>query len=172
MNATPGYRALLALTAVVYGVLLFWSFPTIEAAAGGLTPLDLRAFGYDEAAAHAFLTALTDEGRAFYAGVHGALDAVAPGLLFATVGIALWALSEGWQRATRIMLVVVAAIAMGADMFENMRIRDLLVLGPDRITAELVATASLMTVIKSAALLVSFAALVGLLAAHLVRERG
>ena len=44
MNATPGYRALLALTAVVYGVLLFWSFPTIEAAAGGLTPLDLLAF--------------------------------------------------------------------------------------------------------------------------------
>lgn len=172
MKPTPGYWALLALTLAVYAAMLFWSFPAIRAEAGGLTALDLRVTGYDHGEVQAFLAALSEEGRALYAGWHGSLDAIAPGLLFATMAIALWALSEGWQRTTRIMLVVVAAIGMGADFFENMRIREMLIAGPEGVTPEMVSAASFLTVVKSASLLVSVVALALLVAAHLRKRAG
>ena len=164
MKATPGYWALAALTVISYGAMAFWTLPAIRAEAGGLQPFDLRPTGYSYDESVAFLTALSEEGLRLYGGPQAMLDAIYPGLLFATLGIALWALTEGVQRTTRIMLVAVCAIGMGADMFENMRVREMLIAGPGGVTVEMVEAASFLTVLKSAANTVAFLALGAILA--------
>lgn len=170
-GATPGYWLLVALTMGVYGATVFWTLPQIRAEAGGLVPFDLRPTGYGFADAQAFLTALSPEGRALYAGAQAMLDAVYPPLLFASLGIALWYLSADLRQITRYMLVAVAAIGMAADGFENVAVRDMLIAGAEGITPAMVANASLLTVAKSAANAVSLAALAGLVLRYLMRRK-
>lgn len=162
-GATPGYWALVAATLGVGAAILLWSVPFITADADGLLPFDLRPLGYGQAEAVAFLSALGEAGLARYAGAQHVLDAVFPPLLFATLAIALWHLSEGVARPTRIALVVVAAIGMAADGFENVAVREMLAAGPDGVTPDMVARASFLTVMKWAAYLVSALALAVLL---------
>lgn len=70
--------------AVMLGLLTYMNavtLPKISAAAEGLLPFDLRATGYSEAEAQAFLTALSPEGRALYQGTQHRLDTLYPPLL-------------------------------------------------------------------------------------------
>lgn len=170
-GVTPGYWALLAVTAAVYAAIMLWSLPFIRAEAGGLAPFDLRPTGYSYDEAVAFLSALSPEGLARYGGAQGILDAVFPPLLFIVLGLALWHLSEGMGRPTRIALVVVAAIGMVADGLENLRVREMLIAGPAGLTPEMVARASFLTVVKSAANTVSYAAVAVLLLRRVIRRR-
>lgn len=159
LKGTPGYWtlvvALVAVTAAIFG----WSFPRVAAEAGGLAPFDLRAAGYGFDEAQMFLTALSAEGRAHYLGTQAMLDSVFAPLLFAVVGIALWHLSEGMQTVTRGIVVAVAAVGMVADGFENVVVRELLAAGADGVSPAMVAEASLVTVVKSAAYGASWIAL-------------
>jgi hypothetical protein len=168
-GATPGYWALVAATLGVGAVMLLWTLPFIIAEAGGQFPFDLRPLGYEHAEAVAFLSALSEAGLARYAGMQHVLDAIFPPLLFATLAIALWHLSDDLVRPTRIALIVVAAIGMGADGFENVAVRDMLAAGPDGVTPEMVARASFLTVAKWSANLVALLSVAVLLARRLRR---
>lgn len=168
-DATPGYWALVAATLCVGVAMLVWSFPVVTADAGGLPPFDLRPLGYEHAEAVAFLSALGEAGLAQYAGAQHMLDAIFPPLLFATLAIALWHLSRDLSRPTRIALVVVAAIGMVADGFENVAVREMLAAGPGGVTPDMVARASFLTVVKWAAYLVSASALGALLLRRAIR---
>lgn len=153
---TPGYWALVAVTLVFYLAILTWSLPFIRAEAGGLTPFDISPTGYSFGEAQTFLAALSPAGLARYEGAQAQLDAVYPTLLFAVFAIGMWHLSDGMWKIARFFLIVVSAIGMGADGFENVAIREMLAAGPGGITPETVGRASFLTVTKSAANTLSY----------------
>ncbi|MEL6645544.1 MAG: hypothetical protein AAFQ79_16555 [Pseudomonadota bacterium] len=150
-RGTPGYWALVAGLIAVVAAMAGWSYPLIAAEAGGLPAFDLRVAGYGLNEAQAFLAALSETGRVQYLRVHAVLDSIFAPLMFAVVGIALWHLSADMQKVTRGIVVAVAAVGMIADGFENVVVREMLVAGAGGLTAEMVAEASAVTVVKSAA---------------------
>jgi len=170
-GVSPAYWLLLGATVSVFLAMVVWTLPTIRAEADGLRAFDLRFTGYTFDEAFDFLTALSADGRTLYGGWQSTLDAIFPPLLFATIAIAIWHLSADIRPITRYMIITVAAIAMAADSFENAYIRDMLIAGADGIDVDIVATASLATVVKSAATLVSLSALVVLGVRHWRRTR-
>ena len=142
-----GFWLLFAITMTLYATILFWSLPQITSAAGGLPPFDLRPGGYSYDEAVGFLTALTLAGRAFYRGTQHLLDAVYPPLMSLTLFFALAALAKpigGWRWALASLALPIAVF----DLCENIAVDRLLDAGT-AITADLVATASLWTVLKS-----------------------
>lgn len=140
-------------TALTYGLLVGWFGPQVQAAAGGLTPFDLRATGYDAEAARSFLTALTPEGLALYLGPVRVNDTAFPVLFTLTLCLPL----RGWG-----WLWFLPALAYGlADLAENMAVAALLRTGPT-VTDGMVAMASGLTMIKFAA--VAIAIMVAVLA--------
>ena len=66
MRFTMLFASLFAVTSFIYGAMIFWTLPAISAGAGGLAPLDTRAFGYSYDEVHAFLNALTPHARGIY----------------------------------------------------------------------------------------------------------
>ena len=150
------YWLVFAVTLVVYGTMLAWSLPIVSAAAGGLTPFDMRPAGYSFIEAEAFLTALSPEGAAFYSDVQLRLDIVYPPLLAITVGWAIWWLlptSWGWFR----MLAILPAVgAMAFDWMENGAIDGLLHAGAAGVTEQMVRNASLYSQAKALSSTVSF----------------
>ncbi len=145
-----------AASGAVYLLMLFWSIPTITAAAGGLAPFDMRPLGYSAAEAQAFLTALSDEGRQFYLAVQLRLDLVYPALL----GLML---ITGYQRVFpapwATVFSVVALTMVSADYLENYMVAAMLRSGAAPSEINMVSLASLFTVCKSVAAVVSFSAL-------------
>ncbi len=136
----------LLTTVAAYAVLVGWFGPQVQAAAGGLTPFDLRATGYGIDAARAFLTALTPEGRAIYLGPGRVNDTIFP-VLF-TVTLILPVRRRAW-------LWWLPALAYGVfDLAENWAVARLLVTGPT-VEAGPVALASALTQAKFAAVLVA-----------------
>ena len=170
-RGTQGYWSLVAAALAVYGSMIFWSLPFIAAEAGGLRPFDLRPTGYGFNEARDFLRALSPDGRAHYLGTQAILDSMYPPLLFACVGMALWHLSQDMLTVTRGLVVAVAAVGMVADGFENVVVREMLAAGPDGLTPELVAEASRVTVVKSAAVTASFVALAVIALRRVLRDR-
>lgn len=117
------YILLSLATAALYLVMALWSLPEITAEADGLRPFDLRPLGYSAEAAEAFLNALSDEGRVFYAETQHALDTVFPALLLAWAGWTVWLLFTGPVRWALIALAVLGCVA---DYSENAAVARLL----------------------------------------------
>ena len=133
-------------TVAAYAVLVGWYGPQVQAAAGGLTPFDLRATGYGLDAARAFLTTLTPEGRAIYLGPVRVNDTIFPQLFTATLILPLRRRAWVWW---------LPALAYGVcDLAENWAVARLLVAGPT-VEAGPVALASDLTQAKFAAVAVT-----------------
>ncbi|HUV33082.1 MAG TPA: hypothetical protein VMW31_05875 [Devosiaceae bacterium] len=147
----------------VYPVIVAWSLPTISAAAGGLTPFDLRPSGYSYQEARAFLAALTPEGVDFYRTVQHRLDIVYPPLIAASLFLGIALLAPPAFGRLRWLLAAVALPIMVFDWLENIAVGGLLALGPAGITPEEVAAASRWTVLKSGFSTVAMLVLLALL---------
>jgi hypothetical protein len=156
----------LALTLALYLVMVLWSLPLISVEADGLMPFDLRPFGYSPDEAEAFLNALSEEGRAFYADTQHALDAAFPGLLAVVTG---WAALWLFRGPAGAVLAVLAVGAAASDYMENAAVARLLEgFSPGEAMA-----ASRWTIAKSAGATVVYAALLfGLIRAGWRRLRG
>ncbi|NIZ62133.1 hypothetical protein DL239_14215 [Sedimentitalea sp. CY04] len=128
----------------VYAAMVTWTLPGIAAEAGGLTPFDMRPFGYSHDEALAFLSALTDEGRRLYTGPQKMLDAVYPAFLAIVLAGAVKHLFPRGVLYSLMMACIVAGMA--ADYLENMRVAIMLAgeTSPDAIAA-----AARATVLKS-----------------------
>lgn len=105
-------RALALLTGAVYGALIWTGVTAVMPEAGGLLPFDLRATGYTEAEAAAFLAALSADGRAAYLGPVAMLDTLFPPLL----GLLLASLIWRWGRP---LLAPVPFLYVAVDLWEN-----------------------------------------------------
>jgi hypothetical protein len=155
-----------AAMAAVYAVMLFWTLPTIAAAAGGLAPFDMRPFGYSFEEARAFLAALPEYGRLLYRHIQLFLDLLYPALLAATLILATILLTvPGWLRR---LLIALAVLGMVFDYLENISIARMLDAGPNGLTETLAAEASRWTILKSGFTTVSIAAVIVLLAVWFV----
>ncbi len=149
----------------IYLLMVFWTMPTISAAAGGLAPFDMRPFGYTPQEARGFLSALTAEGRDFYITVQQRLDLVYPALLGIMLIVGFQSL---FQRPWSMVFSFVALIMVSADYLENYMVATMLHIGPDAVEDNLVAFASFWTRCKSAAATVAF---VGLMAGAVMQMR-
>src|SRR6476661_3899679 len=58
--------------------MMFWTLAYLRRVSGGLTPFDLRPFGYSFDEARTFLFAISDIGRNYYLDVQLQVDTVAP----------------------------------------------------------------------------------------------
>ena len=162
------YWALIAATLAVYGAIVMWSLPFVQAEAGGQVPFDMRPFGYGPEEARAFLAALSDAGREQYLGVQHLLDTLYPAMLAAVLAIALWRLTRGvWQA----LLVPVPLVASAFDYLESIRVRGLLSSNPTAVSDEAIAAASFATLAKSALTTLAVAALLAALALRVWQRR-
>lgn len=138
--------AMVAVSATMLG----WSVPHLAAYGGG-QPFDVRFTGYGHAEAVAFLKALGPEGRAFYDTVQLRLDTAFPILYFVALSTLL-GLILGWAgfagRGRFVVAAVVVAVPTLLDFAENAAIRDMLRLGPDAVTPDLVSWASACSTTK------------------------
>ncbi|MBT2130386.1 hypothetical protein [Aliiroseovarius lamellibrachiae] len=140
----------------IYLTMLFWTLPGISAQAGGLFPFDMRPGGYTFEDAQSFLAALTEQGRALYLGPQHVLDLLYPGLLMLTLILGYFLLfSKRWA----IGLSVAAGLAALFDWSENAKVAELLKTDLAIITPEQVASASLLTVLKSGTVTLCMSAL-------------
>ena len=147
-------RILLVACAVamvaVFATMMGWAAPHLAGFGGGL-PFDIRFFGYGHAEAVDFLRRLGPEGASFYADVQLRLDTAFPILYFIALS---WLLASilGWAGFAGVGRVVVACIVVAAptllDFAENAAIREMLRLGPDAVTADLVSWASACSTTK------------------------
>ena len=153
------YWLLVAVMAAIYLVMVAWSLPYLKML-GGDPAFDLRPGGYAFAEARDFIAALGSEGRGFYLNVQHRLDLVYPALLGAVLVIALVKLAPrriGW------LLAAVAVAGSVFDYLENHAVSVMLRAGTDGLTAEMVASASRWTVLKSAFSALAMTALLALL---------
>jgi hypothetical protein len=152
-----------AATLALYLVMVLWSLPYIASEAGGLAAFDMRPVGYSFDEARAFLTALSDEGNAFYRDVQHQLDLYFPGLLaawlFLTIATLLPKRLGGWRY------VIAAPVFLTAvfDWSENQAVTEMLSVGAGNLTEELVARANMWTIAKATASTVAYVALLVLL---------
>lgn len=152
----------------IYLVMGLWSIPKIVADAGGLLAFDLRPVGYSFDEARVFITALSDEGRAFYLNVQQMLDSAYPALFAVVMVMAFSHLFAGWTRWVAIALALAGA---GFDYMENAAVAVMLRAG-DGLTETMVATASGWTVLKSGAVTLALVALIaGLMMAFMRRRK-
>lgn len=140
----------------LYLVMVLWSLPLISEAAGGDVPFDMRPTGYSGEEARAFLTALSDEGRAFYLAVQHRLDSIYPGLLGVTLALGLMLVYRGWVAALGVVLSAGVALA---DYMENMAVATMLRVGPEGVSDAMADAASGWTLLKSGLSTVVFLAL-------------
>lgn len=144
---TRVFWVVFALGLSVYLVMVLWTLPAISAAAGGLAAFDLRPLGYSLIEARAFLSALSEQGRALYLGPQALLDLAYPTLLASTIALGVRLLGGG-----RWMLRIAVPAAVGGalcDYAENLLVRRLLQVEPASVTEGAVQMASTATVLKS-----------------------
>ena len=82
--------ALLAGNGVLWAVMFFGPLAHLTHLAGGLTPFDIRPRGYKYAEARAFLEAIGEKGRRYYASPELVIDTFYPPLYAVSRGLALW----------------------------------------------------------------------------------
>lgn len=157
----PLFWVLFALMVGVYGAMLFWTLPQLQALSGGLLPFDLRPGGYDLAEAQALMSALGAEGRGYYLGVQQTLDSAYPALYAVVMVLAFRALAPLWWGRALGLLAVAGA---GFDYLENARVAVMLRLSPEGVTEAMVAAASQATMLKSVTVAAALVALSVLLA--------
>ncbi len=145
-----------SIATVIYLIMVLWSLPLISAAAGGDIPFDMRPMGYSGEEARVFLTALSDEGRAFYLGTQHMLDSIYPGLLGMTLALGLMLVYRGWVAALGVILSGGVAVA---DYLENRAVTAMLKAAPREVSDAMADAASGWTVLKSGLSTVVFLAL-------------
>src|SRR5262245_31598053 len=111
------FWVLLALTGIVYAVIMLWSLPqlTVAIAGGSVPAFDLRPGGYSFMEAASYIRLLRPEQVAFYLDVQQRLDLLYPPLLAATqfLGIVLLA-----PRGLGVGRYVLAAVALPTAIFD------------------------------------------------------
>lgn len=164
------FWAMLGAMLAVYGSMLFWSLPKLSALSGGQVMFDLRPGGYSMGQARDILTALGDEGRAFYQNVQHRLDLVYPALMAGVLIMSYWRLFKpAWATGFGAIAVLAAAF----DYLENAAVSTMLTAGPADLTAEMAAAASRWTQVKSIVVSVAMTLLlIGLIRAGWRRWRG
>ncbi len=140
---------LFAAMMTIYLIMVLWTLPEIAASAGGLKAFDVRPAGYSETQARAFLTALSDDGRALYLGGQHWLDTAYPALVAVTLIYALfWAFPRAGNLARAVFFLVPSGAAV-FDYLENARVGAMLAMAPQDVTADMISAASSATVAKS-----------------------
>ena len=130
-----------ALFGVLVVMSLFWLRPE------GLGNFDGRLLGYDVDAARAYLSALSDQGRALYLGPFRWVDTVFPILVACAIGGTIWRTALGFPVAQRIAMLGVVVAYLVVDLSENAFVAQMLrSVGP--VSAELADRASDMTQMK------------------------
>ena len=175
----PGWLvvATLLISIALWAFMLFGTLARLSELAEGAEPFDLRPFGYGVGDARALLTLLGEEGRTYYAQVQLALDSVYPATYALSRALAVWWLTTPFRlgrwtppQPWRIAMVCLPILAAGVDTYENARIAAMLVRGTG-VDAELVASASRATQVKSITGLMSEAMVIALAAAAFLRWR-
>jgi hypothetical protein len=118
--------ALLTASGLMWAVMFFGPLAHLTRLAGGLTPFDVRLRGYSFADARAFLEAIGEQGRAYYANPELILDTFYPPLYAVSRRLALWWLTMPgrirtaplpmWVRCT---LIAVPILMACLDIIEN-----------------------------------------------------
>ena len=154
---------LLAVTLVVYLLIVLWSLPIIQAEADGLVPFDLRAGGYTVADAQTFLRALTPEGLAQYEGPQRWLDWVFPLLLVGVLAWTVWHLTQETPEWVRLVLWLLIGVGASFDYLENLHVAQMLAAGAEGVTTALVEAASRASSQKALTTTVAVFGILGLL---------
>ncbi|WP_298561306.1 hypothetical protein [uncultured Aliiroseovarius sp.] len=146
MSLTRAFWVVFAAMVLVYCAMVLWSLPIIMSDAKGLMPFDLRPSGYTTEEARAFLSVLSESGRAHYLGVQHKLDTLYPGLMALSLILAyLLLFPTKWAAG----FSVLAGLAAVFDWSENSAVADLLRLGAEGIDEEVVSAAAQFTMLKS-----------------------
>jgi hypothetical protein len=142
---------LLCASGLLWAVMFFGPLAHLAHLAGGAAPFDIRPAGYSDAEARAFLDAIGEAGRRYYASPELLLDMFYPPLYAVSRGLALWWLTvPGRGRATpwplrlRYALIAVPLFMAGLDVLENCCIAAMLWSWPD-LSPALVHVSSLAT---------------------------
>ncbi len=152
MRAAP---ILAALSASVFGVMIWLVATVLKPHADGLATFDERVFGYTLLDARAYLDALDSVGRATYLVEIRALDSVFP-VVFAMLLGHLTMRCAAWMHPwSRMILVLPAAGYAIMDLGENALVAGLLHAGSDGVSADMVSLASEFTITKWVLLLIS-----------------
>lgn len=166
------------LTVAVWFSMLLVTMPHLEALTGGQKVFDMRPLGYTFEEARAILAGLGEAGRQYYRETQQGLDSVFPALVFMTV--------SGWQivLARKLalsgirmpvwsvaLLIAVNLAGAIADYSENGAVRQMLLVGPDALTADMVGRADPMTLAKSLFNTLSYVLLLALAGYHFYKRR-
>jgi hypothetical protein len=129
---------LLAASGIVWAVMFFGPLAYLSRLAGGMSPFDIRAKGYGYLEARAFLAAIGEQGRAYYASPELILDMFYPPLYAVSRGLALWWLTmPGRIRQAplplkvRGALIALPILMASLDVLENGCIAAMLWTWPD-----------------------------------------
>ena len=82
--------ALLVASGLVWAMMFFGPLTHLSRLAGGVSPFDIRPMGYSYDEAYAFLNAIGEQGRRYYANRELLLDMFYPPLYAISRGLALW----------------------------------------------------------------------------------
>jgi hypothetical protein len=122
----PLVCALLVASGLVWTVMFFGPLAHLSRLAGGESPFDIRPMGYSYEEAYAFLRAIGERGRRYYANRELLLDMFYPPLYAISRGLALWWLMmPGRLRdapvplSWRYALIAVPTITASLDVVEN-----------------------------------------------------
>jgi hypothetical protein len=145
----------MVFSTAIWAVMVFWTLAYLRRISGGLTPFDLRPFGYDLGEARTFLVALSQIGRDYYIDIQLTLDTAFPATYALSRGLLIWwlfapgRLSERpLPRPVQLFLVGLPIATAVFDYRENASITAMLLAGP-QVTADVVASASFWTQAKS-----------------------
>jgi hypothetical protein len=137
------------LAAAILAAMVLYTFPTISAAAGGLTPFDLRPFGYSLEETKAFLTALTPEGRDLYLNTQQRLDTPYPILIAISLALGGFLIAPFRPAVMRWLPTITALPGAVFDYRENFLVARLLRSSLESLDPDLAAAASFATLAKS-----------------------
>jgi len=146
--------ALLVASGLVWAMMFFGPLTHLSRLAGGVSPFDIRPMGYSYDEAYAFLNAIGEQGRRYYANRELVLDMFYPPLYATSRVLALWWLTmPGRLRdipmplSWRYALIAVPIIMAGLDVAENGCIARMLRTWPD-LSHDLVHVSSFATRMK------------------------
>lgn len=145
---------LLAASGLLWAVRFFGPLAHLARLADGMTPFDIRLKGYSYAEAKAFLEAIGEQGRRYYASPELIFDALYPPLYAVSRGVALWWLTMPGRvpeaplsMKGRGALIAVPILMASLDTIENGCIAVMLWTWPD-LSKGVVEVSSLSTQVK------------------------
>ncbi|MCF6305225.1 MAG: hypothetical protein L3J33_07635 [Rhodobacteraceae bacterium] len=169
MNALSRLFWLLCiLTIAHFAYIQVFILPTVLADSGGYVMLDTAITGYTAVEAKAFFQAIQASGNTSFAAFHAFDDRVFPMLYGLTLALALWIITDGWSKAIRIILVLVALTASVADYLENAKIIAMLEMDAAKIPKSLADAASTTTITKYTLIGISVGIIIVILTQRLI----